>query len=81
MLYKPTPGLSGGDRNLETGALQMSWSQRGYTGEWVPLRMKKRLMQEEGWYEGREKCPASTSVSYSQPPEPPDARLCLSGCW
>lgn len=54
-------------------------SSRSYRG-WFHFKMKRRLIQEEEWCEGRERQPASTSVSYSQPPELPDARLCNSGC-
>lgn len=65
-----------GRLHLETegrgGALaDIMGSARSYRGT-VPLQKEV--------CEGRERKPASPSASYPQPPEPPDARLCNSGC-
>lgn len=60
------------------GLADIMGSARSYRG-WFHFRMKRSLIEEEERCEGRERQPASTSVSYPQPPEPPDARLCNSG--
>lgn len=56
MLHKPTPGVSRGDciwRQGPCGCHGVSEVVQG--GDGFPIRTKRRLTQERGWCEGREK--------------------------